>query len=75
MSPRKGLRNTLLVLFGLILAWTLAIIATGGFVFHVGGVRVSARRALNPGLTVLATAAAWWGLATCDERRRTIAGV
>lgn len=74
MTPRRrGLRQAALLLFGLTAAWVLIVVATGGFVFHVGAIRISARRALNPGIAALAAAAAAWALATGDERRRAIA--
>lgn len=70
---RALLCRAALVLLAITAAWALLVVATGGFVIHVGALRVSARRALNPGIAVLASAAAAWALATSAERRRALA--
>jgi hypothetical protein len=69
---RTRLRQAALVLFGAAALWTLIVLVSGGLVFRLGPVRISARRALNPAVIALAAAAATWGLATATERRRAI---
>jgi hypothetical protein len=53
----------------------VAILVTGGVVFRVGDVRVSARRALHPAALALAGAAAAWALSSPAERGRMTAAV
>jgi 4-amino-4-deoxy-L-arabinose transferase-like glycosyltransferase len=72
---RALLCRAALVLLAIAGVWALLVVATGGFAIHVGALRVSARRALNPSIAMLASAAAAWALATSAQRRRALAVV
>ena len=52
------LRRGLLGLTALAVLWCVAIALTGGFIFHVAGVRVSSRNVWNPLLLALVSAVA-----------------
>ena len=51
-------RSSLLIAWTALL-WAAVIVVSGGFTFHVGGMRVSSRSPLNPVLFALVGVAAW----------------
>lgn len=72
MSPARRARQIALAVFVLAAVASLAIWLTGGFVWHWGAVRISARHVRSPALAALLAAAAAWTLSTPEERRRTL---
>ena len=73
MTPSAPLRTALTALGTLLATWAGVVWLTGGFVFAVGGVRVSSRSAARPAvLAILFLAAALRGQ-SAEQRRRLVA--
>lgn len=57
------------VVLGLVaVVWTIVVLWVDGFVFHLGGIRISSRSPRNPALLVLLSLAVAWVLAFLGGR-------
>src|SRR5262245_3247739 len=70
---RHRLSRALVVIAGLAAVWALAVLWTGGFLVHLGGLRLSSRSARNPALLTLLGIAAAWLAAPAGRRNETVA--
>ena len=68
--------SLLLLCLGILAAlWTAAVLMSGGFVTHLGGLRISSRRPRNPALVAVLALAAAAVLSDRDARRRVRANL
>ena len=65
-------RRILSVVFVLATAWTIAVLASGGFVLRLGSLRLSSRSPRNTILLAVLSGVGAWLLMSPDERRRAI---
>lgn len=73
MSIRRAARAAALILVAIAAVWAVVVLATGGFVWRSGSLRITARDSTRPSIAALLAAAMAWALSSRDERRRTVA--
>jgi hypothetical protein len=69
---RHRLCRALVVIGGLAVVWAIAVLWTGGFLVHLGSLRLSSRSARNPALLTLLSLAAAWVTAPAGRRTETL---
>src|SRR5512134_49125 len=72
MVVRRHLLLIAVLVCAVAAVWALLVAVSGGFVIHLGALRISSRRALNPSLVAVAAALLAWALSRPDERRRAL---
>lgn len=70
MSAGRALRAAALAVLPLAVGAVLIILATGGFAWHWGPVRITARDIRNPVAATVLSAMVAWALSSQEERRR-----